>query len=181
MNLCVPPPPAGPPRASKRAREPGWDFARRLVQGMNVLAGVSLAAIMGLTCLDVLLRVLFRRPIRGTLDVIEILGALTLALGLPYTTAVKGHVAVEYFFQRLPRRARIAVDSLERAAGVFLFTALAYGSFWFGASLRRSGQVTPTLQLPLYPLPWAIGFSCLLVAVVILYNLLHPGREMIKP
>ena len=50
--------------------------------------------------------------ITGALDLGKGCGALVIAGALPYTTAVKGHVAIEYFFHKLGRRGRIVVDTL---------------------------------------------------------------------
>jgi len=158
-----------------------WHPVRIAVHVMNAGACLLLTAVMAVTCADVLLRVLLRRPIPGALDLVEFGGGLIIALALPYTTAVKGHVAVEFFFHKLRPRARIVVDTLERLCGITLFGALAWGCYRSGLALKHAGQVTMTLRLPLYLLPWALGGSCCVVAIVVLYNLLHPGREMIKP
>lgn len=151
-----------------------------LVIGLSVVAGLGVLVMMGATCLDVILRT-FGRPLTGALDVVKVAGAVTIACALPYTTAVKGHVAVEYFFLKLGRRGRAVVDALARLVGMTLFSVLAWRSALYGISLRQSGQVTATLQIPLFWVPHVIAFSCAVTALVILHNLLHPGREMIKP
>jgi hypothetical protein len=38
-----------------------------------------------------------------------------------------------------------------------------------------------TLQIPTFWVSYVIAASAGVVVLVILYNLLHPGREMIKP
>ena len=99
----------------------------------------------------------------------------------PYTTAVKGHVAIEYFFHKLPRRGRIAVDTVTRLIGMALFGTLAWYSALYGSSLRAAGEVSATLRVPIFWVPWVIAGSCALTVLVILLNMLHPGRELIKP
>ncbi|MBN2307412.1 MAG: TRAP transporter small permease, partial [Candidatus Hydrogenedentes bacterium] len=99
----------------------------------------------------------------------------------PYTTAVKGHVAIEYFFLKLSRRGRIIVDTVCRSIGIVLFSFLTWKSVHYGSALKASGQVTPTLQVPVFWVPYVIALSCGVVVLVILHNLLHPGKEMIKP
>jgi len=155
-------------------------IVRGLVLGLAAVAGLGILAMMLVTCADVVLR-MFGSPLVGTFDVIKIAGSITIACALPYTTAVKGHVAIEYFFLKLPRRGRILVDTVVRLAGIGLFGLLAWQSLRYGLALKRSGQVTATLQIPVYWVPWVIAFSCIAVALVILHNLVHPGREMIKP
>jgi TRAP-type C4-dicarboxylate transport system permease small subunit len=107
--------------------------------------------------------------------------AVTIACALPYTTAVKGHVAIEYFFQKLGRRGRIIVDSAARTLAMTLFVLLSVQCIRYGNSVRASGEGSLTLQIPVFWVPYLIGLCCALTVLVILYNLTHPGREMIKP
>ena len=90
-----------------------WRVVMILVRGMAVGSGIALALMALLTCADVLLRAV-ASPIKGTYDLVQILGALTIACAVPLTTAVKGHVAVEYFFNKMWYRGRLVVDSLMR-------------------------------------------------------------------
>jgi TRAP-type C4-dicarboxylate transport system permease small subunit len=153
---------------------------RRLVMLMAFLAGASICAMMLVTCIDVIGRA-FNHPLPGAYDIVKILGVLTIACGLPYTTAVKGHVAVEFFFQKMPRRLRVLVDTLNRLLVIALFGILSWQSVQYGAALHQSGEVTPTMQIPVFWVPYVIAVSCGIVVLVVLQNLLHPGKVMIRP
>ncbi len=147
------------------------------------LAWVSAAAVvfmMLITALDVVLRTLYR-PVTGTFDMVRIAGAVAVACAIPYTTAIKGHVAIEYFFHKLGRGGRIGVDAIVRGLGMALFALVAWQSVRYGLSLRASGEVTPTLQWPVFWVPFLIALCSATTVGVILYNLLHPGTTMIKP
>lgn len=156
----------------------------RIVRGLTLalmaVSATAIFAMMVVVCLDVVLR-FFGHPIPGSIDIVRILGAITLACALPYTTAVKGHVAIEYFFHKLGRRGRIAIDTLSRLVVIGLFGLLGWQSVHKGLSIKASGEVSPTLQLPIFWVLFVIAFSCLVVALVVVDHLLHPGREMIKP
>ena len=143
-------------------------------------AGLCIVLMMLITCVDIAGRAA-GRPLTGAYDLVKLLGALAIAFGLPYTTAVKGHVAVEYFFGKLPRKARIAVDAVNRLLVCGLFAVLCRESVRYGLSLRAGGEVTPTLQIPVFWAPFAIAVGCGATALVVLYNLFHPGRTMIRP
>ena len=151
-----------------------------LVLLLAIVAGTGILTMMSITCLDIVLR-LFRIPLAGAYDIVKIAGTLTIACAMPYTTAVKGHVAIEYFFHKLSRRSRIFVDTLIRLLGIALFACLTWQMVIYGLSLKRSGQVTLTLQVPIFWVPYVMAFSCGVMVMVIGYNLLHPGKEMIKP
>ena len=153
---------------------------RTLVMGMAYLAGMAVCVMAMTTCLDVVLRKL-GSPLPGALDIVIIAGAIGIACALPYTTAVKGHVSIEYFFHKLSRRGRIVVDTFSRLLGMTLFVLLARQCALHGASMYRSGEVTPTLQVPMFWSLYVLSFSCGVVTLVIFHNMLHPNREMIKP
>ena len=132
------------------------------------------------SALEVVLR-RFGITFPGTYDLVQVAGAIAVACALPYTTAVKGHVAIEYFFHKLGRRGRIVVDSFARLCGIAFFSLAAWKCVGYGFELKRNGQLSMTLEIPLFWIPWLIGFSCGVVVLVKFYHLFHPGKEMIKP
>jgi TRAP-type C4-dicarboxylate transport system permease small subunit len=153
---------------------------RTLVRCLGVVSGAGLMVMVLVTSLDVVLRV-FRLSFTGAYDLVKIAAILTVAAALPYTTAIKGHVAIEYFFHKLGRRRRAVVDTLMRLLGMGLFSLLAWGSVQYGNSLRQSGEVSLTLQLPIFWVPYLLAASCGLVVLIKLYHLLHPGQPLLKP
>lgn len=153
---------------------------RGLVKALGVVAGAGLMAMVLITTADVVLRV-FRVSLTGAYDLVKIAGAITIAAALPYTSAVKGHVAIEYFFHKLGRIGRVIVDTLMRLLGMTLFAVLAWGSIRYGNRLRESGEVSLTLQLPVFWVPYVLAASCALVILIKLYHLTHPGKAMLKP
>lgn len=153
---------------------------RRIVLGLGIVSACGLAAMVLVTTLDVCLRAT-GFSLTGAYDLVRIAAAVTIAAGLPYTTAVKGHVAIEYFYHKMGRRSRILIDTIIRLVIMALFVLLAWGSVGYGHSLRAKGEVSMTLQLPVFWVPYVLGFSCLLVVLITLYHMLHPGKEMIKP
>ncbi len=173
---------------SDSSRSPGPEaftgpYHRALCAVVNLLgliAAAGLVAMVLVTSLDVGLRV-FHRSLTGAYDLVKIACALTVAAALPYTTAIKGHVAIEYFFHKLGPRGRVVVDVVMRLLGMGLFSILAWGSLQYGNSLKRSGEVSLTLQLPVFWVPYVLAASCGLVVLIKFYHLTHPGRPMIKP
>ena len=153
---------------------------RRLVLLLAAIAGVGLMAMVLITCADVVLRKL-GHPLPGAYDMIKIAAALTLANGLPYTTAVKGHVAVEFFYQRLGPRGRVVADTLIRLVIMGLFTVLSWHLLRYGARLQSSGEVSMTLKLPVFWVPHLMAFDCAVVVLITFYHILHPGKALLKP
>ena len=161
-----------------------WDFLvtalRRLVRLTAGVAGVGLLTMVAVTAVDVVLRKL-GHPLPGAYDLVKVAAGVTIACALPYTTAVKGHVAVEYFYHRLGRRGRMVADTLIRLPIMALFSLLTWQLIGYGTRLRSSGEVSMTLQLPVFWVPYLMAFCCAQVVLVTLWHMLHPGKPLIKP
>jgi TRAP-type C4-dicarboxylate transport system permease small subunit len=153
---------------------------RMLVIALAWIAGFAVLFMMAVTCLDIVLR-LVGRPLTGTYDMVRIAGTVGVACAVPYTTAIKGHVAVEFFFQKLGRRGRIAVDTVMRLSCIALFAAMTVQSVRYGISLKAAGQVSATLQWPVFWIPHLIAVCCTATAGVMIFQLFSPGKEMLKP
>ena len=90
----------------------GWRSAAAAACGW--VASAALAAIMLLTVADVLLRAILNHPIRGTLEIVELLLACTFFLALPASFLRDEHIVVDVVDGMAPR----AVPLLRRIAGL---------------------------------------------------------------
>ena len=166
----------------KPVRKPLAPFWRAVVwlgHGMTGIACVGLAAMMVIIFADVSLR-LVGYPVKGAYDIVRVAGAVMIACSLPITTAMKGHVAIEYFFQKLNMRWRVAVDSVMRAAMIGAFLLAAYECVGYGIRFLRNSQVTDTIEMPIFWVPWLMAVSFGVTALVVVFHLVYPGREMVR-
>jgi len=161
-----------------------WHFYRKFVTMLVwILAGIAgfcLLAIIAITSADIILR-RFDLAVCGAIDLVQILGCLCITLALPYTTAVKGHIAVEFLFRNFNRRGKIIADTCTRSFGMLLFAILAWYSIISGQTMLQKNAMTLTLNIPLFWVYWLIAFSFCVVILVKFYHLTHPGKEMIRP
>ena len=161
-----------------------WEGYRRATAffcvALAALAGVSMMAFLALTLADIVGRQI-GRPIQGAVDVVQLLACLCASAAMPYVTAVKGHIAVEFFFQRFPKRARVFWDTINRLLVISLFMYLSWSCFQHGKRLFETHAVGLSLNVPIFWVLYVMGFSFCLCILVVIYNLTHPGREMIRP
>ncbi|MBN2706380.1 MAG: TRAP transporter small permease [Deltaproteobacteria bacterium] len=148
----------------------------KLAELMNLGAALCVLAMMLLTAADVVLR-LFRHPILGAYEMVGLLGALTIALAMPATTRYQGHVAVEFIMEKLPPALQKLGAAGAASLSLLLFLLIAWQSFVYAGILRRTGEVTLSLQLPFFPVVYAIAAASLLVALVILLELLPAATQ----
>ena len=124
------------------------------------LAAVFLAAMMLLTVADVVLRALTNQPIRGVIELVELLLACTFFLALPATFLRDEHVVVDL----LDTRARRLVPWLKRFSAALAAVMLGIIT-WQGWIAARDtlvfNDVTSDLSLPklLYWIPLLLGVA----------------------
>ena len=153
---------------------------RTLILGLAAVGCLAIAALALVTVTDVVGRQ-FGHPVPGAYDLVRLLGAVAMACALPLTKAVKGHIAIEFFFQKMNRRGRAATDTLMRLALLFLFGALTWEFVRQGRIFQASGEQTPPMHLPVFWVFWVLALACGLTACVTLWHLLHPSRSMMRP
>jgi TRAP-type C4-dicarboxylate transport system permease small subunit len=146
------------------------DTIHSITGGANWIAAAALVAMMLLTCSDVVLR-FFRHPITGTYEMVGLLGTVVIALSLAHTTEEKGHISVEFIVERLPKRVREILDAANRFIAIVLFGIVAWQSIRYALDLRASGEVSLTIQMPIYPFILSIAGGCILVCLVLAYDL----------
>jgi len=156
-----------------------WHLVVIVIHALTALACLALLVMAGVTCLDIFFR-LVGWPQKGAYDVVRITGALAIACALPLTTALKGHVAIEYFFHRMNRLWRAAVDAVMRLLMIAGFLTAAFGCYRYGVRLLTSGDVSPTLEIPLFWVPWVIALALSVTALTVLFHLVHPAKELMK-
>ncbi len=151
------------------------DRVEGLSRYANVLGGITLMGVMLLTLADVALR-LFRRPIPGAYELVCFLGAFVFAFALPYTSWRRQQIFVDFFINNLSRRARAAIHVVTRCLVAFLFVWLTWNLMSYGADLLRSGELTITLHLPLFPVPYIVGICSALQCLVVFCDLIKIFR-----
>ena len=153
---------------------------RILVYLLGIISAIALLFIVIVVMADVIGRFL-GSGIRGSMDYVRLASAVVLGGSLPYTTAVKGHIAIEFLFRRISKVQKIIIDTISRLMMLTLFILIIYFMIKHGLSLYRSGEVTSTVQLPVYWVPFWLALSFTVTSLVKIYHILRPGKELISP
>ena len=151
-------------------------FILRLSQGGNQVAGVTLTLVMGMTVADVFLRIL-GKPLVGVFELVAFLGAVVVGFSIPFTSWVRGHIYVDFLIMKFSKGARKGIHVFTRLLGMGLFVLIGWNRFTMAGDLRRSGEVSPTLHVPFYPVVYAIGVVCLIQALVLIADMVKVVKE----
>ncbi len=146
-----------------------------LAKWTNVLAGITLTMIMGITVADVILRSC-GKPIVGIFELVAFAGAVVIGFSLPFTSWVRGHIYVDFFVQRFSSPIRKVIHTATRCLGMVLFSMIGWNLILMGQDLYRSGEVSPTLQLPFYPVVFGVGFCCFIQTLILLEDIVKIYR-----
>ncbi len=133
---------------------------------MFVVAGVAMASSVLLTVCDVILRS-FRRPILGTYELVGILAAVLVGFALPQTSRTHGHVFMDLLTGWLPPGLWRGFHVFSRMVGIVFFAIVSRYLWVMGDDLVASGEGSTTLQIPLYPVAYALAICCLVECLVL--------------
>lgn len=147
-----------------------WKSVDWLLVKLKIAGAVCLMAMMFLTCADVVGR-MFRHPVFGSVEIVAFLATLTIALALPYTHKVGGHIGVEILVRMLPEKAQTVVDICTGFFSLALFAIITWRMSVYAVSMQESGEVSMNLELPMHLIVYALSFCLLIAALSILRDI----------
>ncbi len=133
---------------------------------LNWFSAASLVAMMLLTTTDVVLR-LFRLPIPGTYEMVGFLGALVVSFSLAHTSLERGHIAVDFLVSKLSAKAQRNVDRVNSIICAGLFGLISWQSVIYALSTRENGEVSMTLEMPVYPFILGVAVGCCILSIIL--------------
>jgi len=150
-------------------------IVHRLSGWLEIIAGGALVIVMLLSGADVVGRT-FGRPIPGAYEIISFAGGLVLGFAIPASAIGKVHVIVDLVIAKLTPGPRTALHFISRLLGAGLLCATGYALIMMGSKLRATGEVTPVLQLPFYPIAYAMGLAFLVTTLILLLESISKGE-----
>ena len=96
-----------------------FEKLNRQVSGWFEWIGLAaMLLMMTITCVDVVGAKLFKMPILGALDMVQLSQILAISFAGSMTLIMGRHIAVEFFVNLLPRRARSVINSIVLLTGI---------------------------------------------------------------
>jgi TRAP-type C4-dicarboxylate transport system permease small subunit len=145
-------------------------LVEQLSKFMNVIAGIALSFMMLLTVVDVILRRM-GKAIPGTYELVAFSGVVVVGFALAYTSWVRAHVYVDMVTEKLGVRARKAVLVFTKLVGIAFFIMLGINLIKDGFNLIETGELSPTLQFPFYPIAFGLGVCSFAECLVLLSDI----------
>ncbi|MCC6211540.1 MAG: TRAP transporter small permease [Burkholderiales bacterium] len=160
---------AGPGRPSRAGR---WAET-----GLDLAAGGLMFLLMALTCVDVAGRYFLKIPVRGGLELTEILMTLIVFAGLPLVTARHEHVTVDFLDAFLPEPLKRVLGWAIDALGMTCLTVAAWQLWVRAARAAAAGDTTAQLKIAIAPVIYLMSVLMFAAAVGLAIRLLAPARR----
>lgn len=154
-------------------------FTGRITALFSLLAQFALAAVMFLIVANIIFR-RFVAPIPGTVEIVELGGALILGSSIACCLYNGGHIFVDVLVQRLPEKHQKFVDFLGNLFMLILNGLIAWQMYIYGARMLSRGIVTGHLEIPTGPVIYVIAIGFLMMAMVNLTHVLNSASFLLR-
>jgi len=150
-----------------------WErFNRRLSRWFEWIGLVGLLVMMVVTCIDVVGAKVFRSPLLGSIDIVQLAQTVAIAFAASMALILGRHIQVEFFIRLLPRRVGAVVNSVILLLCLGLFMVILWRLFLFGYLLQTSGDYSATVYIPYYPFAYGIALACIPICLVFILEFL---------
>jgi TRAP-type C4-dicarboxylate transport system permease small subunit len=164
-----------------RHRESGmdkfWKIIEWILEKLKVAGAACLTGMTFLTCIDVVGR-FFRHPVLGSVELTGFMATLSVAMALPYTHQVKGHIGVEILVRLFSERTQIIIDLCAGILSLLLFAIITWRMTIYARTIQESGEVSISLKLPEYFIMYAVAFCLLIFTLIILRDTLTTFKKL---
>jgi len=148
-----------------------WKFFGFMSGKMKIIGAACLVIMTLLTCVDVVGRFL-RHPVFGSVEIMSFLGTFAVAMALPMTHEVKGHIGVEIIVTKLGQKVRAFIDLCTSLLSLALFGLVSWQMYDYSWKFKESGEVSMNLELPEYLIIFVVGCSFVVFTVIIIKDIL---------
>ena len=160
------------------------DYYIRKVNSIGSLFGLIGALIMlGLmifTVMDVLLRRFFNAPIVGGFEITEMTLVVMAFLAIPFAAAERVNVRVDLIVGRLSPKKGVVLDAITCFLSLGITAVLVWCTLPQVAYIRRIGNMTDMLRIPIYPFYIAVAFGLFLLFFILVGNFIEIARKWVK-
>ena len=147
-------------------------FVYWVTHRLSMVAQTALFLIMLIILANIVMRY-FWAPIKGTYEMVEVLGALFLSLGAAYCAVTRSNIAVEFAVEMLSPKKQTLVDIGTNLISFLFIAFISWGVLEYAGTVYQRGRETAALGLPLFPVYYLVSLGMFLLALVVLTELIR--------
>ena len=145
----------------------------------SVGSGILLAMVL-LMGVNVILRYLFARPIKGSVELEEFMLVVLVFLGVSYTAVRKGHVRIDFVVSRFPEPVQAVINSITSLLSLALCSLIVWRSAIWAQHNWGHNTTSVILRVPLFPFMYVVVFGSALLCLVLLAEFLQSLAQVVR-
>jgi len=151
-------------------------FVTPLSKWFQVIAGIGMIYVLIVSVADIIMNKVFKNPLNWSFDSIGLVAVIAIVFAIPGVQLNHGHIEVEILEERLPRFWRKFTGLFVNVLGLILWSIITWRSVLYGIDILRSGEVSMTVEMPIYPFIWFQGICAAAVTLVLLLQTINYFR-----
>jgi TRAP-type C4-dicarboxylate transport system permease small subunit len=141
------------------------------------LAALSLLMLLVLTCVDVVGRYVFNKPVLGAMEIEDAMMGVLIFGALPLASWNQAHITVDILDKVTPARwLRLQILLMQLVAAVFM-GFLGYRMWIYASKLLEYGDRTMMLKIPLAPVNYFISVMLCFSAALLLLKAYRDAQK----
>ena len=154
-----------------------WKNIKRLREFLKALGAICLMGMTLLTCADVVGRYL-GHPIFGSVEIVGFFAILAVALALPHTHEMKGHIGVELLVRTFEEKTQTIIGLTTNVVACLLFAIVTWRMTLYAGTIRRSGEVSMNLEFPVHVIIYFTAFCFLIFTLTIIEEIVKAIKQL---
>lgn len=146
-------------------------ISNKLSKWFTWMGGISLLALTGIACANMLLRPM-GSPLTGAYELVGFFGALVVALPLGYAQITRSHISVDILATRYSKRTKRMMNAISSFLCMIFFALVAWQSAVYATTIWKRGETSETLRIIYYPFVYLVALCCALLAFVLFIDFL---------
>lgn len=147
-----------------------WELFDWVLDKLKIIGAACLVGMTLLTCVDVVGR-FFGHPVFGSVELVGFMATLAVALALPYTHQVKGHIGVEIVVRLFSERTQAIFDLCTTVFSLALMGIITWRMLIYAGTMKASGEVSMNLELPEYFVIYIVSFCFLIFSLLLVKDI----------
>jgi TRAP-type C4-dicarboxylate transport system permease small subunit len=147
---------------------------------LNWVAAAAIILVMLIVCANVIGRAFFETPVKGTVDITGLLGAIILGWAIAHTQVLKGHIRVDLFMERLSPLAQKIIDIFIDIINLVIFGLISWQTLVFAKATFDAGELSQVLKIPLTPFILVVAIGCIALALVLVIDLVKTVTKAVS-
>lgn len=156
---------------------------RILLPVTRILNGVGSGMLMAMVLLmavNVILRYVLGRPIKGAVELEEFMMVIVVFLGLAYTAVQKNHVRIDFIVSRFSQPAQAVINCITSLLALGLCSFMVWRCAVWAYNNWVHNTISILLHIPIYLFAYLAALGCALLLLVLFSEFLHLLSEVLN-